>query len=177
MPRDGTVTRTQFEQALTPDHMRTVRRVHLGFMMGPCLFAALVGFLAMERHPENPGEDSIAVTRTLSLVHLGVAVCALAASRIVPNRIFSAETLAGAPAAEWVRRQQTAAHVRLGLVEGAALLGLVTCLIAVESGVLPEHPVYWLNLGSLVALQVVGMATFPNRDRWVDWFERRTRAA
>jgi len=39
--------------------------------------------------------------------------------------------------------------------------------------VLPRYGIYWLNLGSLAVLLVVGIATLPTRERLVGWFERR----
>ncbi|HJQ96936.1 MAG TPA: hypothetical protein VJ826_01420 [Candidatus Polarisedimenticolaceae bacterium] len=165
------MTRTEFEQALSPETVQTLRKIQVGFMSGPTLFALLIGFLSTQPHPPATPR-AIAMVLALSCAHLAVALGGIAASVIVPNRVFSAKKLQGRAANEWVQAQQTATIMRLGFLEGPALFGLVVCIQAVFAGVLPRYGVYWLNLASLAVLLAVGIATLPTRERLVAWFER-----
>lgn len=165
------MTRTEFEQALTPEHVKTLQAVQFGLVMGPLLFAVVIGVIAIQ--PRPPVEGGEALVRILSLAHLIVFLTCLGAGRFLPEQVFSPQRLASAPAAEWVKAQQTALILRLGLIEAPSLLGLVACLVAVFDGVLPAKPVYFANLVSLVVLVVVGIRTFPTKERLVAWFERR----
>jgi len=166
------MTRTEFEQALTPEAVRTLRMIQIGFMSGPTIFALLIAVLAARSHP-SATPSPIASILTLSYAHLAVALGGIVASLTVPNSVFSKEKLEGKSAGEWVQAQQTAWIMRLGFLEGPALFGLVVCIQAVFAGVLPRYGIYWLNLGSLAVLLVVGVATLPTRERLIGWFERR----
>lgn len=166
------MTRTEFEQALSPEAVRTLRVIQIGYMTGPAVFALVVAFLSTRPHPPAT-PSSIASILMLSCAHLAVALGGIAASLIVPNRVFSPEKLEGKPASEWVQAQQTATIMRLGFLGGPTLFGLVVCIQAVFGGVLPRHGIYWLNLGSLAVLLAVDVATLPTRERLIGWFERR----
>ena len=60
---------------------------------------------------------------------------------------------------------RSAEIVRMAMYEGVAMLGLVTCLIAITNGVLYDHPIYWLNLVTSLAMVGFAALNFPNSDR------------
>jgi hypothetical protein len=71
---------------------------------------------------------------------------------------------------------RTAIIVRIALLEGAAMLGNMICLIAAMNGILSFEPLYWCNAASTVALLVIGATTMPTRERVLGWFEERFQA-
>ena len=166
------MTRTEFEQALTPEHVKTLRIIQRGYMTGPALFAGLIIFLSTQDH-EFAGATAVAKAMLLSALHVVLLLIALLLSWLVPNWIFSPAKLAGAPAAQWAARQQTAILTRFFILELPVMFGSVVCIMAVFDGVLPRQGIYWLNLVSLAILLIVGIATLPTKERLVAWFERR----
>jgi hypothetical protein len=60
---------------------------------------------------------------------------------------------------------QQATMLRLALLEGAALFGLVVCVIGVLGGVLHRYPLYWVNSVSALIMLGTVVATFPTRER------------
>jgi hypothetical protein len=60
---------------------------------------------------------------------------------------------------------QRAALVRLALLEGAALFGLVVCFLVAGSGQLRTDPLLALNALSALYLLLVAGASFPTEDR------------
>ena len=166
------MTRTEFEQALTPEHVKTLRTIQRGLMTGPVLFAALVIFHSTQDH-EFAGATAVAKAMLLSVIHIVLLLVALPLSWFLPNRVFSPAKLAGAPATQWAARQQTAILTRFFILELPVIFGLVVCIMAVFDGVLPRQGIYWLNLVSLAILLIVGIATLPTKERLVAWFKRR----
>ncbi|NLW83867.1 MAG: hypothetical protein GXY41_05615 [Phycisphaerae bacterium] len=67
----------------------------------------------------------------------------------------------------------TATVIRLACFEGAAIFGLVLCLVGIQSGELARMPVYWVNLFSPVVFVLLVLATFPTRWRVETLFVRR----
>jgi hypothetical protein len=63
--------------------------------------------------------------------------------------------------------------LRLAMLEGAALLGLVICLLGAVSGEIYARPIYWLNATSALAFVLFSAWTFPGRDRLMDTFRMK----
>lgn len=59
---------------------------------------------------------------------------------------------------------RTAFIVRLALREGAALLGLVACMLAAMKGVLKPYPAYWVNAAPAVLFLFFLAANWPSRE-------------
>lgn len=59
---------------------------------------------------------------------------------------------------------QTAFIVRLALREGAALLGLVACLLAAMKGVLTAYPAYWVNAAPAALFLFFLAVSWPSRE-------------
>jgi hypothetical protein len=68
---------------------------------------------------------------------------------------------------------QTVAIIRLALLEGAALLGIVTLLLGVTTGSLEGNLVLWLALLPLAIHLAVGAMTFPTPERVAAFLEER----
>ncbi len=175
------ISRGDFENALTPDALRTTQMVQFALMAGP-LFFALVVFLNYSRGLYGaPHESDIAFIETLSIVTMVLTAIAFAIGQLLFNRTFSPNrilvdsnsTPSEAIAAQCVSLQRTAILIRFATMEGAAFFGLVVSIVAVTTGVLSAVPVYWINLLPAAVLLLFGLATFPSRDRLATWFEKR----
>ena len=56
-------------------------------------------------------------------------------------------------------------------IEGASFFGAVICMIGVQNGTIEYYPMYWLNAASAVLLILVGILTFPTRERILETLE------
>lgn len=177
----GTISRTSFENALTPNSLQVTRLIQLALMTGVSIFALCV-VVIYRMNPDLRADAHDADTlSTLTILHLALLFGALGASRFLPMRIFSPQALSAqsskldsqALAALCVTQQRTAIIVRLAVLEGAAFFGLAVCAIGVMNGTVHGSPHYWINLLSAVLFLFYGVTTFPTRDRLVSWFERR----
>ena len=56
-------------------------------------------------------------------------------------------------------------------IEGASFFGAVICMIGVKNGTIEFYPMYWLNAASAVLLFLVGIMTFPTRERVLSTLE------
>lgn len=139
--------------------LRTLQIIHLGLASGVLLFTTIVVFLTMQQ-PADPSADP-ALARTLTLVHVVLFLTALLLSRILYNRLLPAPDLDETARAI---RFRTASIVRLALLEGAALFGLVSCLLIGQNGLLQQRPGYWLNLLSTGFFLAFIALTFPREN-------------
>lgn len=184
-----------FEAAIdSGQQLRMQQGIHVAIGLGPIVFAVIIGFVYSRTAAQPPDPDSIGLLRFVSLVHIAVAFICWTASFIVPGVILSVRRLdaaIGQPmvAARGLTRPITdpyeilltlmlQAHiVRIALLEGPALFGLVVCLVGTVQGQIQTHPVYWFNTGSTVVLALLLAITYPTRDKLVETFRRKKETA
>lgn len=174
------LTRTTFQQALSPARLRVMQIIHGALIGGPLVF--LLALFAVMQSGETGTADPQAVDTVtlLSLVNAVYALVSFGAGMFLFGRVFHPDRLhvPETPAHGMETEQsalallQTALLLRMGLLEGAAILGLAVCLIAWTTGVLAVEQLYWLNAGSVVLLLVVGVQIFPTEERVLQMFER-----
>lgn len=159
----GHVPFEEFSAALTPEEIRTSRVIQAALMLGPLLFALAVAVLHTQagRIVTN---DTMELVRSLSVVLAGFALVAYGISTIAYSRVLARHSRAKTPL-QCIASIRTAMIVRMALLEGVAFFGLVVCLVAEFGGVLHSHPEYWLTLLPTAVILVVGIGTFPTRER------------
>lgn len=165
----GDPTRKQaFRAALGDADLKALQAIQAALMTGVLLFGLVVVLLAIRPQSIGAALPTPAATLTLlSLVHGVMALGAWAAAFLLHGALLrSASAGAGAPAgAESLAALRKATLVRLALLEGPALFGLVICLLAALGGTLRETPVYWLNAASALAFLAFAALSFPTRER------------
>ncbi len=113
-------------------------------------------------------DEKISLISLLSLVHAILAILCYAAGILLFRRKVETapdrQSGSGHPLSAFAIIS-TAVIVRLAVLEGAAQLGLVVCLIASMAGVLRYAPIFWLNLLSTVLFLIFASLTFPTRPR------------
>jgi hypothetical protein len=80
------------------------------------------------------------------------------------------------PAACWLLALRGPYIMRLALFEGPALLGVVICFLAVESGEMHEEPWIWANLSSGLVLAMFSLATYPTCERLLAMYRQQRHA-
>lgn len=132
-------------------------------MLGLLIF--LVVIIVVIPGPEGaPPEGVFQSIEMMSAVHAFMTLGCVAAAAIVPKLV-----LANAVKAEGGELGfgdlRNAQLIRVSLLEGAALFGLVIIFMAKHGGVLQEQPLIWANALSTAVMLVVGLMTFPTRSR------------
>ncbi len=153
----------ELKEALTPQYLLTLAMIHIAMVMGVILFGAVTLFLLFRSDPsaDPRGEETV---RLLSMIHLGVACSAFMGAPIVFKALIHQAAGSAQSAAKVLVGIQAAYLVRLALLEGPALFGLVICFL-MNRALLNEQPVYGLNLLSAVLFILFVAVTFPTRDR------------
>ncbi len=179
MQQHPRLTRAHFENALTPECLRVTRLIQLALMMGPFFMALTVFLIFTQGQNRLPSQDEIDMVNGLTVVHLAATVAALFLGFFMAIRIASPDRLpemdgadADGLAVQCSLLQRSAIIIRLAIMEGAAFFGLSVCIIAATNGVLASDANYWINMLSTVLIVLVGIATFPTKERLVSWFEK-----
>ncbi len=185
------VTVQEFQAALTPEAVRMFQIVQGAVGMGVAVFLLIVigmyvnGSAAAEAAPADNPEG---LMQAMTLVHFALLAVLLVLSAMLFNAQFSDARLRsgvnltlndakGRPLTDNGSRclalMRTAMILRLAMLEGPALFGLVICLLGAMNGFLHTHPLYWVNAAS--ALYFIGyvVQTFPNRQRMEEIFQTR----
>ena len=142
----------------SPEDIRALQVLQLALVAGLVMFWGTIGFLAQVVEVA-PREGAAQTVVALSAAHVFVALSTWTASAFVPELGLKRREL------PIMGRLRAATILRLALFEGAALLGAVVCLLAVQLGVARELPLVWLNGITSVAFLLVIAATFPTRER------------
>lgn len=159
---------TPSKQALRPSasELRALQVVQTALMGGVIIFGLVVVLLAMR--PPAAGAAAIPqrVLVLLSAVHAVIALGIWALAPIVQGLLLARlRAQAGPNAALIAGALRSALILRLALLEGPALFGLVICLLAATSGALRATPLYWLNALSALAFLAYGVLRFPTMER------------
>lgn len=162
-----------FSDALQDQDIRTIQIIHIALAMGVLLFTVVVFvlFLTVSSESEPAGSELIWLLTILQLV---VAGSIYFVARIVFKRQLAAVAASGTKdSLGYVGSIRTAMIVRLALLEGAALYGLVVCMLAVLNGAMNANPVYWINLAGVVAMLLFVSWNFPTRESIVEIYKTR----
>lgn len=163
---------------LKPQSLRTAQIIQFAVIIGPVLFfgVCLVLGATVEGPPAGEPEVEMLLLPIAGFMLLG----ALIAGSVVPNLILKPDSLAGRAASlagdpvEWaVSLYRLVVLIRMSLLEGAALFGLVILMLAVLGNRLGEYPVIWLSALPLLVHAACGFVTFPSRSNVVEFIETR----
>ena len=185
---DGRLDRLSFENALTKEKMLVFRLVQGGLGLGILIFGIVVLILNMTIEPSagRLTETALRPVQILSLVTLVLTLSTYTAAFLVNRFFFDTDRLSkrmgkelrdekggiiGEPAEKFIHILLHSTILRLALLEGSALFGLVVCQIAVVWGVLQVRPLYWLNALPAAIMIAYVVATFPSRERILNTFQ------
>lgn len=170
------LSESEFERILTPDHLRPIQIVHVALMTAATMFAFVVVLLYFQS--SSTENVDVEVVNILTGVHALFAFGAFGISRILTERMFTERYLnnaidtATAPYEDSLSVIRVALIVRMAMLEGVSIFGLVVCVIAVTSGIAKHEPLYLFNMASYVLFIAIGINTFPTKDAVMDIFRR-----
>ncbi len=164
------LTGSQFRQALPDAQVRAIQIIHLALGAGILMFSAIAVVLhtIMEVAQPEPGSDGM--LRNLTIASTVFFLVALPTSKLIYESFFRKKLDSQSPSGEMgvdevMGKIRTAFIVRSAILEAAAFLGLIACLIAIFTGWLQQQPLYWVNLLPAAAFVAFTAATVPSRDR------------
>jgi hypothetical protein len=179
------VEREAFMRVMDGGRLRTMQIIHLTLLAGVLTFGMVIAILWIQGSETSGSEmqKEDAFLNLLTLVNVVMLAAAFVAGHLIYRwlsgprgavllgknpayRNFSAEL-------KCATALFTGAIIRLAIFEGAALFGLIVCLLGILGGELAEQPVYWLNLFSPAVFVLLIAATFPTRGRMESLFLRR----
>ena len=173
------LTRTHFEQALTKEQLRVTLFIRIALMLGICFFYFVVLLIYFMRTTKSFSQPDTSLMDALSIFHMVFTVAmtpiAFYISRLPlrPERLAGQNTLPSSENASLiaVNLYRISSLLLMAPIEAAAFIGAAVCLIGVQNGTIEIYPIYWLNVFSAVLFILVGMITFPTRERILETLE------
>jgi hypothetical protein len=173
MPFTTPIARTHLEHALTEEQLRTTVIIRIALMLGIVFFYSAVLMIYALPPRRHPGLLDAEILTFLSMAHAAFAAGGAVIAFFLSKRMLRSDALAEACSGKTpeeaalflIGRYRAASVSMMAPLEGGAFFGGVICMLAVTQGVMSENPVYWLNALSAVVLVLVGVLTFPTRER------------
>jgi len=172
-----------FREHTTQAHVKVLQIIFVALAVGILSFSLIVVAGVFVAKDTPPTEEDIGLMRILTgfvlVIMLSAAVLAgrirsmlLSRSKLDPILALQHEDDATGQMVEGIHAHlRTSEIVRMAILEASAVFGLVTCVLGLVFGVLPDAALFWVNLvPAIFFLLVVGM-TFPSADRLTQLFE------
>ncbi len=154
------------EQPLFQDsEIRTLKVICIALSVGVALFAVIAIFLASEE--PSPGSARDSAMGMLRVIHLVVTLGAIVLQKILFERVMSGKIRPRGTVGptSFSKTYLSASIMRLAIVEGAALFGLVIALIGSTGGQIAGDPTYYLHLIPAILLIMTARMTYPSARR------------
>jgi hypothetical protein len=174
-----TLNRLHLEKALTTKQFRAIIIIRIGLMLGIAIYCSIVILLYFVYRPGAFSTQDILLMDLLATGNAVFTVIMAGIAIYLSKLQFRPERLAGR--ADF-QSPEEAAIFAVGLyrassvmlmapIEGAAFVGAVVCMVGVQNGTIEYYPMYWFNTASALLVIVIGLMTFPTRERILDKLE------
>jgi hypothetical protein len=167
------------EQALTTKQLRVIIISRIALMFGILFYYFIVLLLYFMFNPDSFSKQELSLMNILSIAHTVFTLVAtitafyLSFIQLRPERLFEQTN---------IQTPEEAARYAVGLykasslilmvpIEAASFFGAVICMIGIQNGTIDFYPMYWLNAASAVLLILVGIMTFPTREKILNTLE------
>ena len=148
-------------------------------MLGILLYYFVVLLLYSLFIPHAFSKQDMSLMDALSAAHAVFTLVAttiafyLSSLRLRPERLTENSNIqASEEAAIYaVGLYRASSLILMAPIEGASFFGAVICMIGIQNGTIEFYPIYWLNAASAVLLILVGIMTFPTRERVLNTLE------
>jgi hypothetical protein len=172
-------SRIHLEQALTAKQLRVIVIIRIALMLGILFYYFIVLLLYSMFKPDAFSRQDTSLMDVLSMAHAVFTLVASALAFYLSSLQLRPERLTGQSdihtpeeaALYAVGLYRTSSLILMAPVEGASFFGAVICMLGVQNGTIEFYPIYWLNAASAVLLILVGLITFPTRERVLETLE------
>jgi hypothetical protein len=158
----------------SPGELLALQILTGAFAMGVLLFLAVTVLLWIAGSGDRaPGDQDLGLFPILTTVN-AVLFTGCLVSGLALHGFLTRDLGRAASAAQFLAGLRGPALLRLSLLEGSALFGIVVCLLGVIQGAVRSLPWIWANSAPALFFLLFSLATFPTRERVVDLFLSRT---
>jgi hypothetical protein len=172
-------SRIDLEQALTAKQLRPIVIIRIAFMLVISFYYLVVLLLYSMFIPAGFSTQDTSFMVVLSVAHVVFTLVSTATAFYLSSLQLRPERLTEKSD---IQTPEEAALYAVGLyrvsslllmapIEGASFFGAVICMIGIQNGTIQFYPMYWLNAASAVLVILVGIMTFPTRDRILEKLE------
>ncbi len=173
------INRIHLEQALTAKELRVLVIIRIALMLGISFYYFVVLLLYSMFKPDAFSRQDMSLMDVLSIAHAVFTLVTAALAFYLSNLQLRPERLTGqsdihtpeAVALYAVGLYRISSLILMAPIEGASFFGAVICMSRVQNGTIEFYPMYWLNAASAVLLILVGIMTFPTRERVLETLE------
>ena len=173
------INRIHLEQALTAKQLRAMVIIRIALMLGISFYYFVVLLLYTMFNADAFSKQDMSLMHVLSAAHAVFTLVAAALAFYLSSLQLRPERLTGKSD---IHTPEQAALYAVGLyrasslilmvpIEAVSFFGAVICMIGVQNGTIKFYPMYWLNAASAVLLILVGIMTFPTRERVLETLE------
>jgi hypothetical protein len=171
--------RIHLEQALTAKQLRVIVIIRIGLMLGISFYYFVVLLLYSMFNPGAFSKQDTSLMDVLSIAHFIFTLVAtaiafyLSSLQLRPERLTEQSDIQTPEEAALyaVGLYRASSLLRMAPIEGASFFGAVICMIGVMNGTIGFYPMYWLNSASAILLILIGIMTFPTRERILEKLE------
>lgn len=174
------LTKEDLRRELNANDLRVTLIIQLALTAGPIMFFAVILYLNYGIYAQSPPPPTSDLSVTMMLLHVTafLTLGAIAAAYIVPSMMLKPAMLKKKAGSDQPVRWMTFLHrtltiIRLAILEGAALLGLVVLIIASMGRFLDDNPVLWFAIVPMVIHVVASLLTLPTKSSVVEWMDTR----
>jgi hypothetical protein len=165
--------RTHLEQALTAKQFRMIVNIRIALILGIIFYYFVVLLLHSLYHPDGFSKQDVALMNVLSVIHAMFTLAAATIAFYLSDLQLRRERLTeqvdiqtpDEAALYAVGLYRTSSLLLMAPIEGVSFFGAVICMIGVQNGTIEYNPMYWFNSASAVLLILVGITTFPTREK------------
>jgi hypothetical protein len=173
------LNRMHYEQALTVKQLRAIIIIRIALMLGILLYYFVVLLLYSMLIPDGFSIQDMSLMNVLSTANAVFTLIAAAIAFYLSNLQLRPERFAEKSG---IKTPEEAALYALELyrkssiilmapIEAVSFFGAVICMIGVKNGIIEIYPMYWMNAAPAVLLILVGIMTFPKRERVIKTLE------
>lgn len=170
------LTTQKLHEEITNEDLRNLKTIISALNIGVLLFFAVCLFLYFSGDTVINSENlDTSFNDKMLLGALGLTALMIVMSRIIPNNVFKKNSEAmtsfhnerSSPVKEAIQVVTTHYIIKFAMLEGAALLGLVTLILSVLNSSLHYNDIYWLAIVPMLVMNSIFILTFPNKERVV----------
>ncbi|WP_372368452.1 hypothetical protein [Candidatus Uabimicrobium sp. HlEnr_7] len=165
-----------FKKELNQQDATGIIILQLALTMGVVFFSAVIFllFFTQKQEPANP--ESAELINLLSIITGILAFSSIMFFIMIPKLRYKNDTLKGIfesnkPVQSFMAQFRATRILQIVILEGGALLGGVTCLLAVFNGVMGNNSIYWANLTPAVIMVIISLANLPTKTHLYNQFK------
>jgi len=190
------ITASDIESYITPQRLRPLWIVQFGLILGPIFFAIVIFIIhsMQASYHQLPQSEMMELMMRFSWINIYVSAgCFLLVTLTFqfPDVLFRISPQNGRlhlyrdsrtghetnPVCLLMSKLNIRILFRLALLEIPAMIGLVICLIGVQSGVVYEEQAFFVNAVPAIVFVIYAISTVPTRDRVIAKLEQLSGSA